>query len=64
MAFENIKAGLEKYHAEVEAKLVKNAERANLVRGPAARTVRQPGNAAGAGGAARRVQSAADHRLG
>ena len=31
MAFEEIKAGLEKYHAEVEAKLVKNPERANLV---------------------------------
>ena len=31
MAFENIKAGLEKYHAEVEAKLAKFPERANLV---------------------------------
>ena len=31
MAFEEIKAGLEKYHAEVEAKLAKFPERANLV---------------------------------
>ena len=31
MAFENIKAGLEKYHAEIEAKLAKFPERANLV---------------------------------
>ena len=31
MAFEKIKAGLEKYHADVEAKLAKFPERANLV---------------------------------
>ena len=31
MAFEEIKAGLAKYTADVEAKLVKNPERANLV---------------------------------
>ena len=31
MAFEEIKAGLAKYTADVEAKLVKNPERANLL---------------------------------
>ena len=50
--------GIEKYNE------INKVEPMNRVRGPAPRAVREPGNAAGAGGAARRVQSAADHRLG